>query len=231
MASVTDENPTRRISSLQANNTGSDSTDPGPSGATTTDTTLCAPRTDMVTAYNPLDGIQGLTQLQVKALMLQIGYSLTGSNYSAIDSYNRIGKYLLNSQLLVGKQYIKEDYFETYGNQGQNAALHLPMAWTGRNSIAGLVDFFAASEVQESIMYQLLSEYYDEMTRNNGIKTGDLPGTIMGMLFVAHMSSASDAQQWRAKGTGVDIGGSKLGTYYSLGRYAGTVLSAPTGII
>jgi len=231
MASVTDATPVRRVSVLQSDNKGLDSTDSGPSSSTTVDTTLCAPRTDMVTAFNPLDGIQGLTQLQVKALMLQIGYSLTTANYNAIDSYNRIGKYLLNSASLVNKLYIKEDYFETYGNQGQNAALHLPMAWTGKNSIASLTDFFAATQIQESIMYQLLAEYYDDLVRNNGVKSNDLPGTVMGMLFVAHMSSTSEAQQWRAKGTGVDVSGAKLGTYYGLGRYAGTVLSSPTGIL
>lgn len=231
MAIVTDAAPERRVSILQSTSTGLDSSDVGPSSAPSVDTALCAPRTAMATTYNPLDGIQGLTQLQVKALMLQMSFSLTNGSFAVIDAYNRLGKYLLNSEKLVKKFYLKEDYFDTYGSQGTNAAIHLPAAWTGRDSIANLTDFFAATEVQENIMYQLLAEYYDELLRNTGIKSGDQPSTIMGMLFVTHMSSSTAAQQWRATGLGSDISGSKLGSYYSLGRYAGIVLSSPTGII
>lgn len=231
MASVTDAIPERRISNLQANSVGTDSADPGPSSAVSVDTSRCAPRTSMVTAYNPLDGIQGLTQLQVKALMLQIGFALTGGNYTSIDSYNQLGKYLINSFHLVTKFYLKEDYFETYGNQGTNAAIHQNISWSGKNSIYSLADYFTAVDTQESVMYQLLADYYEELTKLGAIKSGDKPATIMGMLFVAHMSSPVIAAQWRSTGIGNSIDGTKLGTYYGLGRYAGVVLSTPTGIV
>jgi len=230
MALVTDAEPVRRTSTLSASSAGEDSTDTGPSSTPSTNTQLCAPRTDMVLGYNPLDGIQGLTQLQVKSLMLQMSFALTSYNYNAIDSYNRIGKYLLNSALLVNKFYLKEDYYEAYGSQGQSAAIHQGNAWTGKDSIYNLQDFFSAVDAQETVMFQLLNEYYDELLRIGGLKAQDKPGTIMGMLFVTHMSDAKTAQNWRVTGIGNDIGGTKLGTYYGLGRYAGLVLSSPTGI-
>lgn len=231
MASVTDAAPVRRTSTLIADSKGADSTDIGPSGAVATDLSRCAARTDMARAGNPPGSLPALTELQVKAILVQMAFALTGNTYSAIDAYNRLGKYLIDPQLLVDKNYIKEDYYKTYGNKGQSAAIHKSASWTGKDSISTLQDFLQAQDVQEDLVYQSLSVNYDDMLRTGAIKTNDKPGTIMGMLFVAHMSSTAQAKQWRTTGLGQDPAGNKLSDYYALGRYAGSVLSSPTGIV
>jgi hypothetical protein len=87
-----------------------------------------------------------------------------------------------------------------------------------------------AEQLQESIMYTQLTENYNVLLRNTGVKTGDTPGTIMGMLFVAHVLGPAKAKQWRETGVGQAEDGTSAGDYYSLGKYAGDVLASPTGI-
>lgn len=231
MASVTDAQPERRTSSLVSNSLGADSSDPGPRAASSPDVEKCAAKTAMVSGANPPSGLLGLTQLQIKALQVQIAFALTNNIYTAVDPYNRVGKYLLPSTVLVENNYIKDDYFRIYGSTGQAAAIQIPAAWTGKNSMSNLTDFLAAEELQETLMFDHLNDLYTELLRNNGIKAGDKPATIMGMLFVAHVSTSADARRWRDSAVGNDIGGYPLGEFYSLGRYAATVLAAPTGII
>jgi hypothetical protein len=231
MASVTDSTPVRRTSNLNSSSLGTDSTDPGPRGAASPDVDKCASKTLMVSSSNPSGGLFNLTQQQVKALQVQIGYALSNFNPSAVDPYNRVGKYLLPGQMLVEAGYIKEDYYALYGSTGESAAVQIPAAWTGNNSINNLTDFLNALELQENLIFVQLNELYTDLLRNNGIKSGDKPATIMGMLFVAHVSSANDAKRWRDTGIGKDVSGYDLGDFYSLGKYAATVLAAPTGII
>lgn len=231
MASVTDAAPVRRTSNLSSSSLGADSNDPGPRGAASPDADKCASKTFMVSASNPSSGLFNLTQQQVKALQVQMSYALANFNPNAVDPYNRVGKYLLPGTALVEAGYIKEDYFEIYGSTGEAAAVQIPAAWTGKDSMNNLTDFLAATELQESLMFTQLNELYTDLLRNNGIRNTDKPATIMGMLFVAHVSTVTDAKRWRETGIGKDVSGYDLGDFYSLGRYAATVLSAPTGLI
>jgi len=231
MASITDQTPVRRITALSSASLGADSTDPGPSSAQNPDIDLCAQKTAMVTENNPPSGLLGLTQLQVKALLLQISFALTNGGYSFVDTYNRVGKYLLPSRILASNGYLKQDYFELYGDEGTSAAVQIPAAWSGKDNISNLTDFLAARDLQENLMFFNISELYADLVRNNSIRSGDKPATIMGMLFVAHVSNAEQARVWRTTGVGKSREDVPLGDYYSLGKYAATVLAAPTGII
>ncbi len=230
MATI-DTAPVRKTSESSASSTGIDSTDPGPKSAETPSPELCAQKTSMVAGANPLGPVGTLTTLQVKALQVQIAFSMTNNLYTAVDSYNRVGKYQFQTRSLVNYGYIKEDYYKLFGQTGESAAVQIAAAWSGKDNISSLTDFLAAEDLQESMMFKITEENYSSLVRNSGIRTGDKPGTVMGMLFVAHVSDAAAAKTWRDTGTGNDISGEPLGLYYSLGRYAGVVLSAPTGII
>lgn len=230
MATINDQRPPKRTTILSAESSGTGSTDPGPKNATTPNVDRCAKKTDLVTAKNPPGGLVGLTATQVKALEVQIALALTNNLYTAVDPNNNIGKYLFNTDILVTRGYIKEDWYKEFGQTGEGGVVHLLGAWTKKDGMSSLSDFLAADQLQESIMYQQLTENYNSLLRNAGIKSGDTPGTIMGMLFVAHVAGATAAKTWRDTGTGSSADGTLLGDYYSLGKYAGDVLASPTGI-
>jgi hypothetical protein len=230
MASINDQTPPKRTSSLSAESTGTGSTDPGPKSATTPAIDRCAKKTDLVTAKNPPGGLIGLTAMQVKALQVQIALALTNNLYTAVDPENNVGKYLFSTDTLVTRGYIKEDWYKEFGQSGEGGTVHLLGAWSKKDGISSLTDFLAAEQLQEGVMYQQLTENYNALLRNTGIKSGDTPGTIMGMLFVAHMAGATAAKSWRDTGIGQTSDGTSLGDYYSLGKYAGDVLASPTGI-
>ena len=204
--------------------------DPGPKSATSPAPDLCAKKTDVVTGKIAPGGIIGLTGGQVKALLVQMALSLSNNSYTAVDPTNRVGKYQFSTDVLVSRGYIKEDWYLEHGQSGAKGTVHQLSAWTKKDGISKLTEFLSADQLQESIMYTLLTDYYNALLRNLGIKTGDTPGTIMGMLFVAHMVGTNTAKKWRETGVGQTSSGTNLGDYYSLGKYAGDVLSSPTGI-
>jgi hypothetical protein len=230
MASINDLTPPRKTTTLSAESKGVGSTDPGPRIAPPPIVENCAKKTDLVTAKNPPGGILGLTAMQVKALHVQIALILSYGQYSAVDPYNKIGKYLFDTSVLVAQGYIKEDWYREFGQEGTGAAVQLLGSWTKKDGITGITDFLAAEQLQESIMYSLTTENYSALLRNNGIKSGDTPGVIMGMLFVAHVLGVSAAKTWRETGVGNDRDGTEAGLYYSYGKYAGDVIASPTGI-
>jgi hypothetical protein len=230
MASIAELTPPRRTSILSAESPGVGSTDPGPknSGSPTAD--RCAKKTDMVTGKNPPGGILGLTAGQIKALQVQIALTMSNNLYSAVDPYNLVGKYQFRTDVLVNRGYIKEDWYKKFGQTGVSGTVQLPGAWTKKDGISNLTEFLLGEQLQESIMYSQLTENYNILLRNIGIKTGDTPGTIMGMLFVAHVLGPATARTWRDSGVGQTDDGTPAGDFYSLGKYAGDVLASPTGI-
>lgn len=230
MASINDLTPPRKTTTLSAESSGVGTTDPGPRNAPAPIIENCAKKTDLVPAPNPPGGILGLTAMQVKALQVQMALTLSYGQYSSVDPYNNVGKYLFSTAALVAQGYIKEDWYREFGQQGEGAAVQLLGAWTKKDGMSGITDFLAAQQLQESIMYVLLTDYYSALLRNNGIKSGDTPGVIMGMLFVAHVLGTSAAKTWRDTGIGSAADGTQAGMYYSYGKYAGDVLASPTGI-
>jgi hypothetical protein len=230
MASIAEQTPPKKTTTLSAESRGAGSTDPGPKSASSPYADLCARKTDMVSGKNPPGGILGLTAGQVKALQVQMAFTLSNNLYSAVDPNNNAGKYMLSTDILVSQGYIKEDWYKEFGKTGTGGVIQLPGAWTKKNGISNLTEFLMAEQLQESIMYTQLTENYNVLLRNTGIKAGDTPGTIMGMLFVAHVLGPAKAKQWRDSGVGQADDGTSAGDYYGLGKYAGDVLASPTGI-
>ena len=231
MANITDTAPVKRTTVATADGRGAATiADPGPATALSPEPDTLASKASLVSAPNPPGGIQILTMLQVKALMTQIAFSSSNGMYSAVDPYNNVGKYLFNTEFLVNSGYVKSDYYERFGQTGSSGTVQITGAWTGKNSISSLGEFLIAEDTQESLMYQFLAENYTGLLRNGGIKTTDGPSVVMGMLFVAHKIGTKNAKIWRETAAGTTEDNTPVGVFYSQGRYAGEVLSVPTGV-
>lgn len=178
---------------------------------------------------DPPGGIGRLSRLQVKAIMSMMAKSLSGNSYSSIGPSNYVGKYQISPSILTAFGYVKTDFFFSYGVD----AVKKDSAWTGKDSIKSLPNWFLSTGVQEQVMYQLMQNNYTIMTNNDAIKTTDNLCTIAGMLCVAHILGAEPgteripgARFWRQTGSGQDLTGKNAAYYFSLGRYAVDVLAA-----
>ena len=85
--------------------------------------------------------------------------------------------------------------------------------------------FRSNGSVQERTMDNLLQRNYDTLVRTGGIKSGDDPSTVGGMLSTSHLLGAGGATKWRETGVGQDANKTTGGTYFNQGRYAMNVLS------
>lgn len=196
----------------------------------------CAPKSLMnnAVAVMPPKGIASLTKSQVKALLLQIAYSESRIDYAAVGVGNQLGKYQFDTDTLVEYKYIKPDFFRKYtqfDTPGSLGTIKIEQAWTNREGINSARDFLTAYGVQEKIMFQRLTALHTQMQNNQAILAQDSVSTKLGMLYVAHRVGLAAAKRWRDTGlTESSSTGEPAGVYFSLGRYAGEVLSAATKV-
>jgi len=183
------------------------------------------------TTYSPTGGVgtnsPKFTQLQVKAMMAELGYYESQFNYSLIN-VDRIGKYQVDAPYLANVGYIKPDAIKQYGE----SALSKGESWTGKDGIQSQEDFFASATIQDQIQFNEFTNNYAALVANGGIMTTDDICTAAGMLFVAHQfRSADQALKWRQQGTLIDALGRNGVEYFNQGRYAIDVLSAGGGAV
>lgn len=217
----------KKTSALLAQPTGAVSADPGPASAPLPPNSKLASKADMVASARPPSGLGNLTALQVRALMMEIGFSETKSKYNSVDASNYCGKYQFSSQNLVDLGYIKADYLEHYGQTSNTGVVHVAGAWTGKDNITKLEDFLAAEQAQDTGIFVLLTNYYNALVKLNGIKPDDTVSTVAGMLSVAHAIGTAAAKKWRESSVGADVYGTSAGEYFKLGQYAVDVLGVP----
>jgi hypothetical protein len=172
-------------------------------------------------APNPPGGVGPLSQYETKCLMAQIAFSESAWNYRARNSLNYVGRYQTGAAALTDAGYIKMEYFKQY----RNGAVNNDGAWTGKDSINNLEDYFNNKGVQESVMYSLMQSNYKTMVRIGAIKTGDSKETVAGMIQVAHLLGAGGAKSWRFTAGGADANGTTGAVYYNKARYAVNVLA------
>lgn len=198
--------------------------DPGPKAATGQNVSNPVNRSYLSRddAPNPPGGIGPLSQLQVKALMTQLGYSESRFNYSITNPYGYAGKYQFGAAALTDLKYIKQDAYRQYGG---NRAMNYESSWAGKNGVNSLQDWLSNRAAQESAMYDLLTLNYNTLVKSGGIKTGDDFCTVAGMLTVAHLLGAGGARTWRQTASGQDANNTSGTTYYNRGRYAIDVLA------
>lgn len=173
-------------------------------------------------APNPPGGVGPLSQYETKCLMAQIAFSESAWNYKAKNSLNYVGRYQTGAAVLSDQGYIKKDYFKQY----RNGAVNQATAWTGKDGITSLDDYFNSKSVQESVMYSLMQSNYKTMVRIGAIKSGDNKETVAGMIQVAHLLGAGGAKQWRFTAGGADANGTTGATYYNKARYAVNTLAS-----
>jgi hypothetical protein len=175
----------------------------------------------------PIKNIGNLTSSQTQGLLSQIGYNESGGNYNITggSNGNYLGKYQIGASALVDQGYITKSAFNTEGN----AAVNDPNAWTGKNGIGSSSDFLNNPSIQESVMTTFTSNNYNSLLKNGGIQPGDDPGTVGGMLQVAHLLGAGGANTWRNTGSGSDAFGTTGSQYFNQGKYGVNVLGGASG--
>lgn len=170
--------------------------------------------------------IAGLLAAQVKALLVQIGYSESYLNYSLSDTrLNRIGIYQIDRQLLKEYGYISDTVNSSTGT-----------IYTGKDGIKSSAEWLKSAAVQEKAMEQIIADYYKVMVARQGIKVGDDVCAVAGMLATAYFFRGSErtsttglppdeAKFWRQQGVQTNSLGINGVVAYNQGRYAIDVLS------
>lgn len=178
---------------------------------------------------NPVKAVGSLTNDETKALLTSIGKSESTFNYQAVNQYGYIGKYQMGASALVSQGYIKPEYYKRYN--GSNSVLDDPAAWTGKNGIGSKDDFLNSPDVQEVAMTDYTQSNYDALLRNGGIRPGDSPDTVAGMLQTSHLLGAGGAKKWRQTGQGADANNTSGKTYFDRGKYSIIALTNDGNII
>lgn len=174
---------------------------------------------------DPTAGVGPLTATQTKALMTQMGWNESGSNYSASNQYNYLGKYQTGAAVLSDQGYIKRDAYALYGNK----AVNYPTSWTGKDGVTSRESYLTNGPVQEKIMEANLNNNYNTLLKTSALQAGDDQCTVAGMLAASHLLGAGGAKTWRNSGGGADANGTTGTSYYNMGRYAVDVLAASAG--
>lgn len=174
-------------------------------------------------SFTPPKGIGPLSVEQVKAIMVQMGWSESSFNYGAreIARGNYIGKYQFGAGALTTLGYIKPDYYRSY----RNRAVTITEAWRSKDQISSMQDWFNSPGVQERVMYENMVLNYKTMVQTFAIKKGDDICTVAGMICAAHLLGAAGAKAWRRDGIGSDANDTTGETYFNMGRYAVDVLA------
>jgi putative chitinase len=225
--------------------TGSTKLDPGPDIAKSKPVVSPAPGETMKKQDAPNPGaitsteskIPGLIPTQMKALMIEIGFAESNSDYAAQDTdLSRIGRYAFNANLLRDNGYIKSDYVKKY----KGAAIFQAGAWTGKDGISDAAGFASAKGTQDTLMEKILNDYYTSLVSNRGIQIEDDVCTVAGMMSVAYFLRDSErgffsgnppdqAKFWREQGNNITNEQKQTpDTAYNQGRYAIDVLSIST---
>lgn len=210
--------PTPSVTSLK--------TDPGPTAASRfPDVTELCPKPTFNEQPAPRSGCGTLSVQQTKAVMAQIGFAESGSDYAKVDEQNRVGKYQMHPAMLEALGYLKK---------GSTALVDSPPTanpnWTRKNGAINLNNFLSATTLQESIMYESLVSNYDTLISLKGLYLDDSPCTVAGMLIVAHKVGAVAARAWRTSGEGLDSNNVPCSEHFNRGRYAVSVLTPPARI-
>lgn len=221
--------------------TGAGALDPGQEAAKGKPVENPAPQESMskADAPNPVaiastqDKIPGLIATQVKALMVQIGYAESYSDYTSQDNnLGRIGRYKFNNILLRDYGYIKPDYVKMYKAQ----AVFRDDAYTGKDGVNSVSDFTSGKGVQNSLMEKIINDYYAALVKNQGIAIQDDVCVVAGMISVAYYFRDSErgfisgnppdqAKFWRQQRLNSGNGNALGIAPYNQGRYAIDVLS------
>jgi hypothetical protein len=174
---------------------------------------------------NPSGGIGPLSQFQVKCLMAELAFAESNFDYTLVDSTNTyLGRYQIGAYAFQDVKYIKPEYVTKYATE----AVRYPDAWVGTENIKSAEDFLGAKGTQEKVMFALLKQNFDTLSKKSNDKYGIDPNddlcTVAGMLAVSLLLGPGGARTWRLTGGG-DARATSAAAYYNRGRYAIDVLA------
>lgn len=172
-------------------------------------------------AVGPKAPAAGLTESQVKALMVQLGYAETFLNYSLVDSLHDLaGNYGTSLDLLKAYGYVSSTATDT------------TLGWTGKDGIKSRADWLTNPGVQDKAMLVIVQDIYAALVAQQVLTASDDICSVAGMIAVAYSfkgqgidSAVASAKEWKQFGTlanGLGVAGT---VPYNQGRYAIDVLS------
>ena len=177
--------------------------------------------------------IPQLSTTNIKNLQSQLGYDLSGWDYTLVGPNNEVGRYQFSPLTL-----------EQYGllAVGSNAAygadcINYKTCWRpivirkNSNSYANyiyndlsLTDFVYNVASQEHLAYQVILDLYTQLKTIGAIQDADGADVVAGMIYVAWALGPIGASTWRY--TGIGNGANA----FNSGRYSVNVLSNPGAI-
>lgn len=177
-----------------------------------------APTASYLKQPDPVGGIGSMDQQEVKAYMAQIGHSESRGDYTAVNTYNYIGKYQMGASALIDGGYVKPGT--------TNSGLTNPANWTGKDGISSQTDFLNTPAIQEVAAYNYTIRNYNALVQQGMITSTTSNDDVAGYLGVSHLLGAGGAKNWYNGKGGADAYGTTGDKYYNLGRYSQSVLLA-----
>lgn len=168
----------------------------------------------LATQPQPTGPIGILTAEEVRVLFANIAKSESNGNYRAVNTIGYSGKYQFGMAALEDAGYVKPGSWATYK---RNIRLDKPEVWVGRDGINSQQDWLNSPAIQEKVMYNNTLRNYKTLVRIGGIRKGDTPAQVAGVLKVAHLLGAGGAKNWRNGKGGADAYGTTGEKYYDQG--------------
>jgi hypothetical protein len=197
-------------------------------------------RPDMPSSAPVWANINALSNTEVRNLLAQISYDLSGWDYTKVGSSNQLGRYQFSTQILEVYGLLATGSNAQYGTN----CVNYTACWKGSlvnastnnyqnyiYSITSLSNFLTTQTAQEHLAYQRIVDIYLTCKNIGSILDTDTPDVVAGMIYVAWtLSVGSAATTLNPNGTG-----SWAWRYHNLGngansfnsgRYSYTVLSS-----
>lgn len=210
-----------------------DNLDPSTTGLNTQNFPAANPEIDgPVNSSNVGGVIEGLTRQQTVQWANTLGFRESTNRYGLVNEFGFAGKYQFGAAALEDIGYIRSGG-SANGNSGMNSSQN----WTGKNGVNSLQDWLTNTQAQESAVIELANRNLRTLRRTGGIRDGDSPDIIGGMLMGAHLLGAGGATRGRndneqgIQGRGTDAYGTTFEEYYALGSQSVAGDSGTTALV
>ena len=160
--------------------------------------------------------IDGFTAEQTAAYIGAVGQRESGNRYGIVNSIGYAGKYQFGTVAMKESGHIKMDA------PNSNSAMLDNSNWTGLNGCNSRDDWLAnVNNCQEYAMITYTNKNRRYLLNNGGIRSGDTPEQIGGMLMGSHLLGPNAIKNWR---NGAQVSADGYGTtgaeYYGIGSTA-----------
>lgn len=142
---------------------------------------------DMVsdTAPTITETVGPLNEVETKAVVMQVGKSMSDNFSGAINKFGDLGEYAASASKLVESGFISRSAVEQFAGN-PNQALSALSSWTGKDGIKSATDFLSNPTAQASAVLDNLKSNYKELVSNGGILPTDPKGVVGGMISAGY---------------------------------------------